>query len=111
MKDSYCDYGSSNDSASAYELSMMAHEPDDSEKIKELVALGMHCIVRNVEAYCKFTDAMLGIDSILLGAFPSEASAAKYLAGLLASDPHGDIGVVSPAVPVADAESVDEAPF
>lgn len=111
MKRSFYDYGYSGDWASAYEVSMMAREPDDSAKIKELVALGMHCIVRNVEAYCKFTDAMLGIDSILLGAFPSEASAAKYLAGLLASDPHGDIGVVSPAVPVADTDSVDEAPF
>ena len=97
----------------AMRLSMMAREPDDSGKIKDLLAMGMHCIVRNIEVQCKVTDAFVGVDSLLIAAFHSEAAAAEYLAGLMISDPYADIGVVSPrAAEIAvGSDSGEEAPF
>ena len=50
----------------AYALSAMEHQTrDDSEKINAASRAGFWCVVYRFEVCCRYTDGLLGIDTIL----------------------------------------------
>jgi hypothetical protein len=64
-----------NEQRAAWEASLAARLPDDTDKINEALAAGRFVVVQEGTEYCPHTDGILGSRKTLLGDFamPEEA--------------------------------------
>jgi hypothetical protein len=115
MEERDFEMGRATELQNAYAFSVMVRRPDDSVKIRELVAVGRYVVVADVLEYCPLTDASMGSRRVLVGDF------ATYDEALEECSKHDDdevyVTIVPPQVDVvhevvvAERVASDEIPF
>ena len=104
------DFCPANECQNAYALSQMERKPDDGRAIDELLSHGRYVLVMFREDYCRFTDAFLGTNRMMLGDYETseeaEEAQAKY-------PDDSDIAICAPrrATVTVIVNSDEELPF
>ena len=101
----------SNEFEAAYDQSRIefGRKHDDSKEIAALIAKGRHVLFLSHPVFCRYTDACLGEDQVLLSDYATrEEALTAYDAGLLGGYSEEDLQVLPFCIPADSFRSVSD---